>query len=699
MLLISRRQRTSAPLWIGVWLASCVITLPFLVKQSSWSEWANPYWLLLEQREHIRSSGFPAFAVNSDVSGMGYPHHVFYAGFTLMVMAYLSLVLHPWLIFCLSIALGYVLTWFGSYWLYLAIDNRATRRAVLLASTVLATPYILTNMYGRGAWAEHLGSGAAIFLLGAIAGQSAVESQRQWVRPLLGSVLLFSTHNISVLLGLLVGLPVLGVTARGLRVSRRALLHRFLGAFCGMCLVAPFLLPNLVYGSSTRISSWNISQSTSAFDSLRVIFSPFLYFPKDQQAANVVSYGQPVEVRIFAQTCVVLFVIAALLLLRRIFVGVWREWSNVLELGLALLLVSVLLVLMTQTDLWSSKLGPLFVVQFPYRLHPYLALTIGLVVVLLLKEVNGARSGRLFGSLLGVGLVWSVALGAYQVLTAKQTTPPGFEKASHQKIEDGNLPPVFRVGTAPPIQFRLVNQSAEVPGSRSLWFGPSGEMLSQLDIEMTVSTEQIDESPSVLLSLGSVGNGTALGISRLGEDCLLTLDRWGVPPQEDRFVCDSDEVNLSVQIIRSEARMRVVGPAGQVLTYTNLIGIDGKIELLRETVDFSTMEVNPSVAIIVGYEESRAPQIQPGTYNTNVVASPFSKFVQPSEFEANSAGTWNVSVDNTNPMWSSVVPMISKVGTLIAAVSLLGALITMIRPWHKRRWRAHSHRISARGGT
>ena len=78
------------------------LTLPFAFRETAWSEWANPYWFLVEQTNQVRRFGFPTFFLHSDVSGTAYPNHVFYAGFTIAVMSYLAAIFTPWVIFVFS---------------------------------------------------------------------------------------------------------------------------------------------------------------------------------------------------------------------------------------------------------------------------------------------------------------------------------------------------------------------------------------------------------------------------------------------------------------------------------------------------------------------------------------------------------------------------------------------------------------------
>ena len=71
---------------IAIVLILLFLTLPFAIRETAWSEWANPYWFLVEQTNQVERFGFPSFFLHSDVSGTAYPNHDFYAGFTLSLI-------------------------------------------------------------------------------------------------------------------------------------------------------------------------------------------------------------------------------------------------------------------------------------------------------------------------------------------------------------------------------------------------------------------------------------------------------------------------------------------------------------------------------------------------------------------------------------------------------------------------------------
>jgi hypothetical protein len=142
---------SAAPYVVGAVLAGLLVA-PFALRQNSWGEWANAYWLLHEQTDHVRRTGLPTYMVSTSASGVDYPIYVFYGGFTLTALSYLAVLTSTWFVFVLSLVIGFAIAYVGIYWTGRAIGLSRVVSS-LLATIAVCTPYFVTNLYGRGAWA------------------------------------------------------------------------------------------------------------------------------------------------------------------------------------------------------------------------------------------------------------------------------------------------------------------------------------------------------------------------------------------------------------------------------------------------------------------------------------------------------------------------------------------------------------------
>ena len=650
-------------------IGSILITLPFFIRQSSWSEWGNPYWMLLQQRSQILHSGTPSYLVHSDPSGMAYPHHVFYAGFTLSVMAYLSVVIPPWVIFCMTIALGFCLMWVGSWRLLHVFTGHEGGRAFLISTCLTFSPYLITNVYGRGAWAEHLGSSAAIFCLGSLFGMPHRSRFGELCAPVFGALLLFGTHNISVLLFAASFVFVAASAPRDVWAQRPLIARRLLGIGIGAGLTSAFFLPNLYLSSRTRIAHWHISGATAQFDSLRVIFSPFLFIPKNDVGQVLSSINSP---RLFAQTAVPLFFVASICIGGQLSSSdsVKKVLKN-RQVVFLLVALSGLTAIMTHTEWWLDRLGPLYLVQFPFRLHPYLALVLALLVACLIDHWGQLPSPAFLTRLLMFATLWTLTLAAYQVIRAQRTTPSGYGIATHQNMDKGELSPVFRIDAAAPTQFRLEGTGYPPPADSVLYFGDDGHLLPSISTEFMFPRSALHEIPVALVTFGSERNGTAVGVGSGIRDVYILVDRWGQTPKFHDLHCAGSTCKVQLIFERAIGRLiiRESGHSSEVID--GLVGMDGQVGFLRRTANFTTMTDANSNLFHSRSSVSPPLPIDAGEYKTNVVASPFSEFVGADNFWMNSEGTWNVRNPGGHVSWRAVNPVVAKIGRAISILSLV----------------------------
>jgi hypothetical protein len=408
---VRRLPSYAAPVLVGL------LALPFVLKQNSFWEWSNAYWLLERQTAHVSAHGVPTFFVHN-LSGVYNPFYVYYAGFTLSVLAYPAAVVGPWPVFVVSIVGAMVCGYLGIWWAARSL-GLSPQLAILPALVFATTPYVLSQMYGRGAWAELVGTNAAAVALGATATLARRPERLSW-RPLaallVAGAALAGTHNLSLLLAVLL-LPLMLAAVLVARPVRRdgALLRAGVagvGAISlGVGLTAPWLLPNLWFGPSTWVAQSHISdqelQNPQGLSQLTTLLSPLPVVPDSSPNPSV--YAQ-------APVLAMLWVVVAFAIvfaLRRP-----RDRSLMAgALGLAVLALGLVL-LISDPSWWLSFPRLLRTVQFPYRLIPYLAMVVALAISLVLVGLHGRLRRPLTGVLIALVAV-QFATGVWIVTQSK----------------------------------------------------------------------------------------------------------------------------------------------------------------------------------------------------------------------------------------------------------------------------------------
>ncbi len=670
-------------------LVGTVVVLRFALYETSWSEWGNAYWLLLQQKDSIEHTGLPSYFVSSAPSGIAYPHHVYYAGFLLTVMAYISFASSTWFVFCASLVCAYAFTMIGSYWLCALFTTR--RVAALLSMIVVLSPYVITNLYGRGAWAETVGVGSGILLIGAIARfahqfrfvPSALKSRFYCPTIAFAACATASTHNISLLITLATVMalfPVIFVEVSHVWRSyfiRQTLISMLLG----LSVPAVFLIPNLATGMHTLISTWSIASATQAFDQLRVILWPVLYFPKEQTLAQASVYGEDVEVRLFAQTSLGLFalsVLSALYSFKYVFIRARRSWRvPYLFVGLI-----GLTVLMTQTTLWVSMPKAIRAIQFPYRLHPYLLVWSCVLLAVTLQQVvsYGQRFARL---MICAVLLWTSLLASYQIMTAAKTTPSGYQVADHARLDAGQLPPVWRSGTAPPIQFRkVIHKPIESDPTHRLNFQSGGKISPTISVAVSVSPPQLESDFGPLVSFGPSGSADVFGIRAFEDSVFLSYDHWGSPPQV--FVVSRStkkDIKILFEYDTARSALTVSTEFGEPLRFNAVYGQHEPINIGRNLVGASTVSAHMSrSALVFSSIRRKDGQITPGVYLTNVVESEFVTFRGAKKVGSTRDGLVIINASSESPRWLTNRNPLVLSGLLVSFLSGLVILISTAAP-------------------
>lgn len=419
------------------------VTAPLLFTRSGFAlDFTNSLWLVSIAGRSLVEAGHPNFFVNVPAAttemGAFYPWFAFYGGPLFMVTGGIAELIggHPVAAFVGVTTLAVVGAYGGTLWLGRELGLRGwIAHAPALA--VITSAYYVTDMYGRGAWPELMGTSAIAPLVAA-----AVHLVRApaW-RPLpvvifaASAVVFTGSHNITLLWGATIAGGALLVMWLALGAPRR-LPYRRLAMVAGLGVAsvlvnAWFLLPDVAYsgntyvGSTPAFSGASIWSVTGYFQTPAVLLNPLRAVPS--QLTTPALYVQaPVWFLAWGLAA------GALLLWRRSPApprALRRAWVGVV------VVIALLLGAMMVRQLWNGVSYPFDEIQFPYRLGSYLFYAAaGLVIVGALALQRAAASGGSRGVLGGLRLslvavcAVSVGLCVWQqwvpdTLTAGQSYP------------------------------------------------------------------------------------------------------------------------------------------------------------------------------------------------------------------------------------------------------------------------------------
>jgi hypothetical protein len=374
-----------------------VVLAPMLFTRSGFGlDFTNYLWLAWVAGKALAAAGHPTYFLNVNGMGVFYPWLAFEGSTLFTLTGGLSELLggHPEVAFVGVTALAVAGDYLGALWLGRQLGLREWL-AHAPSIAIVTSAYYITNLYGRGAWAEFI---AVAALAPAVASAVHLIRARSW-RPwpilvfVVSVTILTGSHNLT-----LVWAPTM--TAIGIFViwlafgAPRALPYRRLIMVAGLAVLAVlvnawYLATDAAYEQFTVVHSVvphagvGVWSGTSFFNSPAVLLNPFRSVPR--QSTTPALYVQaPVWLLAWS-----LAVGALLLWQRRVRHRLGRVW-----MGAAILVLLVLGMIMVKA-FWAVVPFPLDEIQFPYRLGSYVFYaTAGLVLVtaLALQDAAGQLS-------------------------------------------------------------------------------------------------------------------------------------------------------------------------------------------------------------------------------------------------------------------------------------------------------------------
>jgi hypothetical protein len=439
------------------------------------------------------------------------------------------------------------------------------RLALVPGILFAVTPYTVSNLYGRGDWAELVAVGALAVAVGAatsvISGHS--ESELGGVAALAVSVAAIAgTHNLTLLLSALVA-PVLAVALLPLvRAPAREVVRRYAlvlsGALTGLALCGAFLIPDLWLSGRTVIAHNAAPLLTTArpWVGLDVIFDPLPGQP-----------AWPIATDAHTQTLVV----ALVWCLGTAFVAAARGWLTRRIAGALLIIGSSAIgttLLIVNPSWWLGLPRALTAIQFTYRLVTYLALLTVFAIAVLLA-VPAVRRSRAAIVCLLAATAWQIGVAGYLALSARALgTKPAPTPSS---VLATVLPAAYNPWQQ--TSYRLVSRdSIKSPGSLA-GFTPVGDdtppvfHLGGLQPAGSLVATQVVASPLIQVS----GDASIVGVTPDGFE-VLRVERspWTATVTESapapvlvgRIVSLIGAIVLAVLIAQSARRRRRRGRPG-----------------------------------------------------------------------------------------------------------------------------------------
>ncbi len=462
-------------------LLVAALLIPFALRQNAWYEWENAYWFLQRQAAHVSAHGVPTLFLHTK-DGSFYPFFLYYGGFTIGLLAYPAALFGAWPVFLASMVVAVVGGYLGIWW---AAQNLGLSRrlAVLPALIYATTPYVLSDAYGRGAWAELVGVNAAAVMVGGWTALLRPEPRHRNLAlgTLVGSgAILAGTHNVTLLMAAvmlpLIVVALLPFTTAGM--ERSAVLGRLgrgaIAAALGVGLTGAWLVPNLWLGPKTYISEVTLNQegfvATAPFERITNLLSPWPVVPTEFKGSMWIYAQGPV-----------LAIAWVLVALAVTLVGARRGAVSRGVVASAVALVALgagLLALIIHPHWWLDFPRLLQTVQMTMRLMPFLAVITAVAVCVLLVGLGQRPARRPLLGALTAAVAVQVLIAIYVVTSGHPGVTNTAVPVRHDAVTvDGEPSPFSGPGEIVAAQFRVMHKPQ---GKQAVVGGIAAEMDSQL---------------------------------------------------------------------------------------------------------------------------------------------------------------------------------------------------------------------------
>lgn len=393
------------------------------------NDWVNSYWMLLSA-----AGKYPQFTLSASGFPPLTPWYPYYGGGTFNLLSALSdnaiakfiglnaIGVYRWsyLLFAIGFTVG----------LYVLARTFKIPRffSVTISTAAIASPYYLTNAYGRGDFSEFVAVSSAGFLFGGIAlilrpvgGVNTYKNKYAGALMVyFGSYILYTAHSLSLILTITFAIIVLLFALPNVLISHiiavqfmRKQSQSFLVILCAatFSLVAafPFLDILLKTGRSTIAAS--LTPETAWFPEISSLSELFRPYP------HVLPRGTP---NLDAQTAAPLAI--ALLIILFTNLRLFRGIQRLRILGSCLAIITATILITSDARIFTILPSPIRAMQFPYRFVTYVTLSIVFLALFMFQvlSVEGKLSTFPILFLCSIVFLISVASGILQASTANR---------------------------------------------------------------------------------------------------------------------------------------------------------------------------------------------------------------------------------------------------------------------------------------
>jgi hypothetical protein len=412
-------------LWAGVVALAVLGLLVILIRPlftelySLKGDFPTDTWFIMHQADSLRQGVFPSHFLHS-LGGVFYPVFAFYGGTLFALAGAGSLVIGS---ASTTQAVVYVLALAAAYggWVWLArLAGLRSWQVHAPAIVYVTAPYVITNAVVRQDLTESVATSMIPLLVASALSVLRADRLRAGpVAALAGStILLGGSHNLTLLWGLTILVPVALVLAVAVPEARRLGTRRgFLRVVVvfvpAMAVNAWYLLPDLAYYSHTlivgRIDEWK----RAVLNPVPALEAKHLYSVNRTSGLSDPAFSLALPVLAIGWVA-----FAAIVVARK----QWRHvWARTLA-TLSLLSIAVLVV-MTHPRVISVLPDPWQMIQFSYRLGIFVLYGICGCIIAALVLIN--RSPHRWVSLLLIPVMaFSVVSATKQVRALTLMSPP-----------------------------------------------------------------------------------------------------------------------------------------------------------------------------------------------------------------------------------------------------------------------------------
>jgi hypothetical protein len=447
------RERLLRPAAIDVAIATLAVLLvasPLLFTRDGFvPDFTSDMWFAGYQQHMISAHLHPTLFLQTQQEGVFYPLFAFYGGALFAITGALAVALGGSTVLAFEVATltAMAAAYGGLFWIARQLGVRGAM-AHAPALVFVTSAYYVTDLYGRGAWAEFMGVSALPLV---VAASLRLVRGRWRAGPIIclvaATVVFTGSHNITLLWGSTVAVGALVVYGL-LSVRSRELPWRRMLATAGLIALGVglngwFLLPDVRFGYDTIISGEpQVFGAAEFMNTFGVIFDPLRTVPAASSTP-----GLYVQAPVLA---LVWGLLAAPL--------AWRYRRMRAGVATALIVLAGLLVLIMYSGapfsgVWSLLPSAFQQVQFAYRLQTYVALACaGLVLVgtlALTRRAESGRATRLDRPLrlgLGLAVAFGVALCVWQLWVPNTHIGPYFNRANALRGPQTLLPKAWNMG-------------------------------------------------------------------------------------------------------------------------------------------------------------------------------------------------------------------------------------------------------------